>query len=109
MATPTDIQGALELGIEVVKFFPADVYGGLSAIRAFAAPFAGVKFIPTGGISAANLLSYLQHRSVLAVGGSWMVPRAAIAAQDWDGIAATVARAVAIAADAWTPNRGAHG
>ena len=99
VATPTDIQAALELGIDVVKFFPADVFGGVSAIKALAAPFTGVQFVPTGGVTAANLPAYLGHPAVLAVGGSWMVARGAIASQDWDGIASLVAAAVAIAAD----------
>lgn len=97
VATPTDIQAALELGIDVVKFFPADINGGVPAIRALAAPFAGVRFVPTGGVSIQNLASYLEHPAVLAVGGSWMVARPAIAARDWAGIAASVAEAVAVA------------
>ena len=108
VATPTDIQAALELGIEVVKFFPADVNGGVPAIKALAAPFTGVKFVPTGGVTAANLPAYLGHPAVLAVGGSWMVARDAVASQDWDGIAGLVAAAVAIAADA-TAGRTAKG
>ena len=97
VATPTDIMVALELGIDVVKFFPADVNGGVPAIKALAAPFAGVRFVPTGGVSVQNLASYLEHPAVLAVGGSWMVARAAIAARDWDGIVASVAAAVTVA------------
>jgi len=108
VATPTDIQAALELGIDVVKFFPADVNGGVPAIKALAAPFTGVKFVPTGGVTAANLPAYLGHPSVLAVGGSWMVARDAVASQDWDGIAGLVAAAVAIAANA-TSGRTAKG
>jgi len=100
VATPTDIQAALELGIDVVKFFPADINGGVPAIKALAAPFTGVQFVPTGGVTAANLPGYLAHPAVLAVGGSWMVARSAVAAQDWDGIAGLVAAAVAIATQA---------
>jgi 2-dehydro-3-deoxyphosphogluconate aldolase / (4S)-4-hydroxy-2-oxoglutarate aldolase len=111
VATPTDIQAALELGVDVVKFFPADVNGGVPAIKAFAAPFAGVKFVPTGGVSMQNLASYLEHPSVLAVGGSWMVARHAIASQDWDGIAASVAAAVTVATATTgrTPSGGGRG
>lgn len=112
VATPTDIQAALDLGIDVVKFFPADVNGGVPAIKALAAPFAGVKFVPTGGVTAANLASYLEHPAVLAVGGSWMVARRAVATQDWDGIAGLVAAAVTIAARATasrTARDGDHG
>ena len=114
VATPTDIQAALELGIDVVKFFPADVNGGVPAIKAFAAPFSDVKFVPTGGVSIQNLTSYLEHPAVLAVGGSWMVARPAIASQDWAGIAAAVAAAVTVAVTARatagrTPSGVAHG
>jgi 2-dehydro-3-deoxyphosphogluconate aldolase/(4S)-4-hydroxy-2-oxoglutarate aldolase len=105
VATPTDIQSALELEIDVVKFFPADVNGGVSAIKAFAAPFAGVKFVPTGGVSIQNLASYLEHPAVLAVGGSWMVARPAIASHDWNGIAASVAAAVKVATATATAGR----
>jgi 2-dehydro-3-deoxyphosphogluconate aldolase/(4S)-4-hydroxy-2-oxoglutarate aldolase len=106
VATPTDIQAALELGIDVVKFFPADLNGGVPAIKALSAPFGGVKFVPTGGVTLANLAAYLEQPSVLAVGGSWLVARSAIASQDWSGITALVAAAVEITADFRTP-RGA--
>jgi 2-dehydro-3-deoxyphosphogluconate aldolase/(4S)-4-hydroxy-2-oxoglutarate aldolase len=114
VATPTDIQAALELGIDVVKFFPADVNGGVPTIKAYAAPFSNVKFVPTGGVSIQNLASYLEHPAVLAVGGSWMVARPAIASQDWDGIVAAVAAAVTVAVTARatagrTPSGAAHG
>lgn len=109
VATPTEIQAALELEIDVVKFFPADINGGLPAIKALAAPFADVKFVPTGGVSVQNLAGYLEHPSVLAVGGSWMVARSLIAAQDWEGISALVAAAVAIATESRTPSGQTHG
>ena len=109
VATATDIQTALELGIDVVKFFPADVNGGLPAIKALSAPFGGVKFVPTGGVSATNLTAYLDEPSVLAVGGSWLVARSAIASQDWSGITAVVAAAVETASNGRTPSGGAHG
>jgi 2-dehydro-3-deoxyphosphogluconate aldolase/(4S)-4-hydroxy-2-oxoglutarate aldolase len=109
VATPTDIQAALELGIDVVKFFPADLNGGVPAIKALSAPFGGVKFVPTGGVSTTNLVAYLEQPSVLAVGGSWLVARSAIASQDWSGITAVVAAAVEIAANFRTPNADAHG
>ena len=109
VATPTDIQAALDLGIDVVKFFPADINGGLPAIKALAAPFADVKFVPTGGVSAQNLAAYLEHPSVLAVGGSWMVARSLIAGHDWDGITALVAAAVVIAGESRTPGGESHG
>jgi 2-dehydro-3-deoxyphosphogluconate aldolase/(4S)-4-hydroxy-2-oxoglutarate aldolase len=71
--TPTEIQYALEYGLEVVKFFPAEASGGLKYLKAAAAPFGNLKFIPTGGIEQSTLLSYLQFPKVLACGGSWMI------------------------------------
>jgi len=71
--TATEIQAALELGYTTVKFFPAGVSGGPAAISALAAPFSGVRFIPTGGITPDNLADYMRMPSVVAVGGSWMV------------------------------------
>ncbi len=72
-ATPTEIMAALELGITTVKFFPANVYGGLSAIKALSAPFPQVKFLPTGGIDGDNILDYLAFDKIIACGGSWMM------------------------------------
>jgi 2-dehydro-3-deoxyphosphogluconate aldolase/(4S)-4-hydroxy-2-oxoglutarate aldolase len=94
VATPTEIQAALELGVNVVKFFPADILGGLSAIKALAGPFSAVRFVPTGGVTPDNLSGYLRHPSVLAVGGSWMVTRTSITAADWGAITALVSAAV---------------
>jgi len=73
VATPTEIQMALEHNLDVVKFFPADAFGGVKTLKALSAPFGAVKFIPTGGISAANLAEYILFPKVLACGGSWMV------------------------------------
>jgi len=70
---PTQIEMALERGIEVVKFFPAEASGGLSLLKSMSAPYSGIKFIPTGGINQNNLCSYLSDNKVLACGGSWMV------------------------------------
>ena len=70
---PTQIEMALERGIEVVKFFPAEASGGLSLLKSMSAPYSGIKFIPTGGINQNNLCSYLSNNKVLACGGSWMV------------------------------------
>ena len=74
--TPTEIMAALELGITTVKFFPANVYGGLKALKALAAPFPQIKFIPTGGVDRANLDEFLAFDKVYAVGGSFMVKEA---------------------------------
>ena len=71
--TPTEIMAALELGITTVKFFPANVYGGLKAMKALAGPFPQIKFIPTGGIDASNLEEYLAWDKIEAVGGSFYV------------------------------------
>ena len=71
--TPTEIMAALELGITVVKFFPANVYGGLKAMKALAAPFPQIKFIPTGGVNRDNLDEFLSWEKIYAVGGSFMV------------------------------------
>lgn len=73
IATPTEIQAALELGVSVLKFFPADAFGGIKTLKALSAPFGQIKFIPTGGINIANLNEYLFFPKVLACGGSWMV------------------------------------
>lgn len=88
VATATEIQRALRAGLQAVKFFPADQLGGLPAIAAFSAPFPGLKFMPSGGVSATNALDYLGHPAVFAVGGSWMVPRAAVVAGDFATIEA---------------------
>lgn len=71
--TPTEIMKAISLGINVIKFFPANVYGGLSAIKALAGPFPQIKFLPTGGVSADNLKEFLDCDKIFAVGGSWMM------------------------------------
>ncbi|MEO7126433.1 MAG: bifunctional 4-hydroxy-2-oxoglutarate aldolase/2-dehydro-3-deoxy-phosphogluconate aldolase [Nakamurella sp.] len=98
VVTATEIQAAIALGLEAVKFFPAAVSGGAPAIKALSAPFTGLKFVPTGGIGPNNLAEYIALPSVLAVGGSWMVPRAAIAAGDFARIATLTAEAVLMAA-----------
>lgn len=85
-ARPTDIEMALELGLEVVKFFPAEQNGGLPMIKAMAAPYTKVKFMPTGGINAKNLKSYLDFDKIIACGGSWMVPKDLVAAGDFEAI-----------------------
>ncbi|MCC2315796.1 bifunctional 4-hydroxy-2-oxoglutarate aldolase/2-dehydro-3-deoxy-phosphogluconate aldolase [Cellulomonas xiejunii] len=94
--TATEIQAALELGLTTVKFFPAGTSGGAKAIAALAAPFGGVRFVPTGGVSAANLHEYLAVPSVVAVGGSWMVSKDLVRAGDFAGITRLTAEAVAL-------------
>ena len=73
IATPTDLELALEHGVETVKFFPAETLGGVNTLKAFSGPYGQMRFIPTGGIHAGNLADYLALPSVLACGGSWMV------------------------------------
>ncbi len=94
--TATEVQAALELGLSTVKFFPAGTSGGAPAIAALAAPFGGVRFVPTGGVGPKNLHEYLAIPAVAAVGGSWMVPRASVAAGDFAGITRLTAEAVAL-------------
>ncbi len=95
--TATEVQAALALGLDTVKFFPAGTAGGSRAIAALAAPFGGVRFVPTGGVGPADLDEYLALPCVAAVGGSWMVPRDRVRAGDLDGVRALVADAVALA------------
>ncbi len=95
--TATEVQAALELGLDTVKFFPAGTSGGAAAIKALAAPFGGMKFVPTGGIGPANLAEYLAVSAVVAVGGSWMVPADRVAAHDRAGLADLISAAVATA------------
>jgi 2-dehydro-3-deoxyphosphogluconate aldolase/(4S)-4-hydroxy-2-oxoglutarate aldolase len=71
--TPTEIMQALELGITIVKFFPANVYGGLKAMKALAGPFPQIKFIPTGGVDSNNIDEFLAWDKIYAVGGSFIV------------------------------------
>jgi len=94
--TATEVQAALELGCTTVKFFPAGTSGGPAAVAALAAPFGGVRFVPTGGIGPATVADYLALPSVVAVGGSWMVPRDRIRAGDLDAVRALTAQAVAL-------------
>ena len=82
-ATPSEIMDALDAGLKIVKFFPANVYGGLDAMKALASAFVGVKFMPTGGIGERNLAAYLKEPNVLCCGGSWMVPSDALKSGDF--------------------------
>ena len=84
--TPTEITAAVNMGLKVVKFFPANVYGGLKALKNLAAPFGGVKFLPTGGVNNDNIKEFIDTPFIHAVGGSWVCPKADIAAGNWDKI-----------------------
>ena len=98
--TPTEIMAALKRGLSAVKFFPAGIYGGLKAMKALAAPFGQVKFIPTGGVSADNLAEYAAAPFVHAVGGSWLCPKADVAAGNFARIAELCAQSRRIVDDA---------
>ena len=84
--TPTEIMGALKHGLKMVKFFPANVYGGLNAMKNLSAPFVGLKFLPTGGVNTGNIKEYIDAPFIHAVGGSWVCPKAEIAAGNWEKI-----------------------
>jgi Entner-Doudoroff aldolase len=94
IATPSEIEQALALGLDVVKFFPAEQNGGIEKIKALAGPYTSLKFMPTGGVNAKNINDYLAFPRVVACGGTWMVPADKIAAGDWDAIVALTQQAV---------------
>jgi len=100
--TPTEVMAALELGWKHLKFFPAETFGGVNALKALSGPFGhtGVKFIPTGGITAATLPNYLAIPQVAAIGGSWMAERKLVAEKSWDKITALTAEAMKVIAAA---------
>lgn len=95
--TPTEVMAAVNKELKVVKFFPANIYGGLNAIKNLSALFAGVKFMPTGGINTSNIKEYTDMSFIHAVGGSWVCPRNDIAAGNFENITklCTEARAAA--------------
>ncbi|MCL2163048.1 MAG: bifunctional 4-hydroxy-2-oxoglutarate aldolase/2-dehydro-3-deoxy-phosphogluconate aldolase [Oscillospiraceae bacterium] len=92
--TPTEIMEAMSYGLRVLKFFPADVFGGLSAMKALSGPFGNVKFIPTGGVSGKNLGDYISAPFVHAVGGSWLCSKQDIESGNYDSITAIAAEAI---------------
>lgn len=94
--TPTEIMAAIRNGLNIVKFFPASVYGGLEAMKTLAAPFGGMKFIPTGGVDIKNLAEYLAAPFVYAVGGSWLCPKKEIVAGNFEAVTALSLEAGAI-------------
>ncbi len=94
--TPSEVAQAVKRGLEVIKFFPAEQFGGLSTIKALAAPYTAVKFMPTGGVSAKNLADYLGFGRIIACGGSWMVKGDLVAAGEFDKIKELTAEAVAL-------------
>ena len=96
ICTPSEAEKAIENGLEVVKFFPAEPAGGLKMIKAMAAPYTGLKFMPTGGINATNVKEYLAYDKILACGGSWMVKGSLVEAGEFDKIEAMTKEAVEI-------------
>jgi 2-dehydro-3-deoxyphosphogluconate aldolase / (4S)-4-hydroxy-2-oxoglutarate aldolase len=97
VCTPTEVEAAMGHGLTVLKFFPAGPMGGVDLLKAIAAPYGGVSFIPTGGVNATNLRDYLALTCVVACGGSWMAPREWIAAGSFDRIRDAARDAVALA------------
>lgn len=97
IATPSDLEMALEHGLEVLKFFPAEALGGVKTLKALSGPYHTLRFIPTGGIGPGNLVEYLQLPCVLACGGSWMVKAELLASGAWDEVTRLTAEALALA------------
>ncbi len=95
VSSSSEVMQALELGYNALKFFPAEYCGGVKLLNAFNGPFKGVKFCPTGGISADNMRSYLDLENVLCVGGSWLTPKDLIQNKEWDKITEICKRALA--------------
>lgn len=95
VSSSSEVMQALELGYSTLKFFPAEYCGGVKLLNAFNGPFKGVKFCPTGGISADNMRSYLNLENVLCVGGSWLTPKDLIQNKEWDKITEICKRALA--------------
>lgn len=98
IATASELQAAMRLGLDAVKFFPAEAMGGAKTVKALTGPFPAMRFVPTGGITPDNLAGYLTQRNVLAVGGSWMVTPDLIRAKNFATIAEDTRRAVELAA-----------
>ncbi|HLT92786.1 MAG TPA: bifunctional 4-hydroxy-2-oxoglutarate aldolase/2-dehydro-3-deoxy-phosphogluconate aldolase [Woeseiaceae bacterium] len=104
VVTATELQRAYNLGLRTVKFFPASAAGGIPTLKALAAPFREMRFMPTGGVSAANLADWLALPQVVACGGSWLTPAAAIAAGEYSTITNLAAEACRIAASGGSRN-----
>ncbi len=98
VATPTDIEMAMSLGLNTMKYFPAGAFGGLKTLDAISGPYGEVRFIPTGGVSINNLSDYLSHPKVMAVGGSWLAKKTLISAGEWNVITDLTRAAVEVAA-----------
>lgn len=94
LSSASEIEQAMELGLDFVKFFPADQAGGLAYIKAVSAPYSSMRFMPTGGVTADNLNTYLSFKKIVCCGGSWIVPPALVNAGDWAGVTALCREAI---------------
>lgn len=92
--SPSDIEAAMSMGLDTVKFFPAEPYGGVKTLKALAGPYGGIRFMPTGGINEKNIAEYLALKNVAACGGSWMVPSSLVETGDFNRISALCREAV---------------
>lgn len=97
--TPSEVAQAVKRGMKIVKFFPAEQFGGVATIKALAAPYTDLKFMPTGGVNAKNLKDYLGFKKIIACGGSWMVKGDLVKAGKFDEIKAMTKEAVALVAE----------
>ena len=93
-SNPSDIETALSFGLKTVKVFPAEAVGGIKLIKSMAAPYGDMRFMPTGGVNENNMLDYLSFPKIICCGGSWMVPKDAVVAKDWDRITSLTRSAV---------------
>ena len=98
VCTPTEIEAALSIGLKCLKFFPAEAAGGVKMIQSLIAPYKhlGIRFMPTGGVTTANVANYLAVKEIVAVGGTWLGKSADIEAGNWDAIRTAVKDAVAL-------------
>ncbi len=96
VATPSEAMAAAERGLEVLKFFPAEANGGVETLKAWAGPLVGLKFCPTGGVTASNAKEYLMLPNVICVGGSWVASKSTMLAKNWDKIQTVSSAATAI-------------
>ncbi len=97
IVTPSELQRALNLGLDTVKFFPASIAGGVPALKALSSVFRSMQFMPTGGVSPGNLAEFLSVPAVIACGGSWLTPADAVSAGDYEKLTELAAEAVSIA------------
>jgi len=104
VCTPTEIEGALGFGLKVMKFFPAEAFGGLNTLKALSGPYPEVKFIPTGGITLQNLLAYLKFPKVLACGGTWIAPAEAVLKGRFGEILKNAREAVKVVSESGRPS-----